>query len=611
MADWAHDWTDERIAELERKFEATYAQAAKEMREKLDTYLEGYGDRLDQWKADVASGAATQEQYDAWLKGQSMRREYLIDMTNALAEDAADTDQLAADYINDELPSVFTENANWTAFQIEKHYGTAHSFALYDRDTVRRIMGMTEHDQIMHEVIPVGPPNTPLQSLRVHPERVKDVKWNRQKFTASIVQSILQGESIPNTAKRLERVLSMDRGMATRAARTAMTSAENAGRVDSYRRAVDMGLQVEQRWMATLDLRTRQSHRELDKQHVPVGQYFVVPSNGHKLRFPADPAADGSETWNCFVGETLVTTDSPIEASYRHEYKGKLVTIDTASGIHFTCTPNHPILTTNGWVAAELLHDGDNLLITGRVNSHGTNGNPDVDHVFPSMKAIHESLGVSSAKRVCGVSVNFHGDVATSNVEVVAKKSLLRLCVNACRHEGIVKLFLKPSDALDLGKGTPVKGLRRVMIAASRFVSGLRVCASFLWGHGSHADVHGLRAAARRDSSVTEYAIDNLPAETMVRSELLRGLSRQVFVDKVIDVKVSSTRGTQVYNLQTGSGYYFANERDNGKFIIAKNCRCTLVAWFPDSVEDVDRWSRLPKGMTYDDWKKMKEADDG
>jgi hypothetical protein len=60
-----------------------------------------------------------------------------------------------------------------------------------------------------------------------------------------------------------------------------------------------MGLQVEQRWMATLDLRTRQSHRELDKQHVPVGQYFVVPSNGHKLRFPADPAADGSETWNC------------------------------------------------------------------------------------------------------------------------------------------------------------------------------------------------------------------------------------------------------------------------------------------------------------------------
>jgi hypothetical protein len=36
-----------------------------------------------------------------------------------------------------------------------------------------------------------------------------------------------------------------------------------------------------------------------------------------------------------------------------------------------------------------------------------------------------------------------------------------------------------------------------------------------------------------------------------------------------------------------------------------------LVAWFPDSVEDVDRWSRLPEGMTYDDWKKMKEADDG
>ena len=300
MADWAHEWTDERIAELERKFEATYAQAAKEMREKLDSYLEGYGDRNDQWKADVSDGKATQEQYVAWLKGQSMRREYLIDMTNALAEDAANTDQLAADYINDELPSVFTENANWTAYTIEKHYGTAHSFALYDRDTVRRIMGMDEDDQIMHEVV-LKDPKPPTQSLRVHPDRVKDVRWNRQKFTASIVQSILQGESVPNTAKRLERVLNMDKGMATRAARTAMTSAENAGRVDSYRRAVDMGLQVEQQWMATLDLRTRETHRLLDKQHVPVGGYFQPKGYGpkYRIRFPADPAALGEMTWCC------------------------------------------------------------------------------------------------------------------------------------------------------------------------------------------------------------------------------------------------------------------------------------------------------------------------
>jgi hypothetical protein len=94
----------------------------------------------------------------------------------------------------------------------------------------------------------------------------------------------------------------------------------------------------------------------------------------------------------------------------------------------------------------------------------------------------------------------------------------------------------------------------------------------------------------------------------MVRSELLSRLSSQVFVDKIINVEVSSTRGTQVYNLQTDSGYYFANEQNNGKFIIAKNCRCTLIAWFPEDGEESmdDRWSDLPAGMTYEQWKASK-----
>lgn len=295
MADQAHEWTDEQIERLNRRLAREYSQAAMEMRTKLNSYLEDYEYANQSWKDAVRSGETTKEEYRKWLASQASKKRYVVDMTNRLADDALNVDQRAFEIINDTLPQIYSENANWAAYSIENGIGRdTGGFALYDQSTVRRLMLMDENDQVIHEVIPIGPPNTPLQSLRVNLDAAKDVRWNRQKFTSAITQSILQGESIPNTAKRLAGVLNMDKNMATRAARTAMTSAENAGRVDSYERAKRIGIDLEQEWMATLDERTRASHRLLDGEHVPVGQKF---SNG--LRFPADPSGDGGEIWNC------------------------------------------------------------------------------------------------------------------------------------------------------------------------------------------------------------------------------------------------------------------------------------------------------------------------
>lgn len=304
MPDIAHEWTDEEIRKLRRKFRRTYERAADEMRKKLDAYLEEFERSNGEWKKALDAGDVTVKQYNAWLKTQSMRKEYLVDMADSLAWDAAHTNRLVTDMINDELPRVYAENANYAAYGIESHYGKTHMFDLYDQDTVRRIMGMTDDDQIIHEVIPYGPvpPDKELlQSVRVRPDLVKHVAWNRQKFTSSIAQSILQGESIPNTAKRLNAVLNMDEAMAVRAARTAMTSAENAGRTDSYRRAKSLGIELEQEWLATTDERTRETHRLLDGQHVPVGKRFCPHGYGqeYSIRFPADPTARGDMIWNC------------------------------------------------------------------------------------------------------------------------------------------------------------------------------------------------------------------------------------------------------------------------------------------------------------------------
>lgn len=287
MADWAHDWTDDEIERLERRFRRQYNQAAREMRERLEDMMKTFDKKNSEWKDKVKSGEASKKDYEKWLQDQLTDQDFVRGMSSELAKQANQANQLAMQTINDAIPSVFTENANYAAFGIEQSIGkNTHSFDLYDQDTVRRLIAEQP------ELLP------PLQKPKM--DNGRDLRWNRQKFASAITQSILQGESIPHAAERIGRVMRMNEAAAVRAARTAITGAENAGRVDSYKRAERIGIELEQEWMATFDNRTRMSHRELHGQHVPVGKYFIASrTTGNKLLYPGDPTADPSEVYGC------------------------------------------------------------------------------------------------------------------------------------------------------------------------------------------------------------------------------------------------------------------------------------------------------------------------
>ena len=113
-----------------------------------------------------------------------------------------------------------------------------------------------------------------------------------------MLQAILQGETIPAIASRIaNQVGESNRKAAIRNARTITTGVENRGRVDSYKRAQEMGIDLRQQWVATLDSRTRHEHRLLDGQTAKVGGYFEV--EGDKIRYPGDPEAPGYLVYNC------------------------------------------------------------------------------------------------------------------------------------------------------------------------------------------------------------------------------------------------------------------------------------------------------------------------
>lgn len=295
--DPAHEWTDERLTELERAMRDEYSQAAEEMRDRLDRALRAYSSEKAQRERDMDSTEEAMKAHREWLRMQAIQQTRMGSMVDQLADAAVNANARAMDMVRDAVPTIYSENANRAAFDVDRAVGYDTKFTLVDESTVRALIGSGVTDSPILREVRVPKVNRP-----------KDYQWNRQKFTSAVTQGILQGESVPDIVKRTRSIFGMNRAAAFRAARTATTSAECAGRVSSYRRAERLGIDLMQEWVATLDTRTRDSHRVLDGERVAVGEEF---SNG--LRFPGDPQGPGREVYNCRC--TLVAAVDGIDQS--------------------------------------------------------------------------------------------------------------------------------------------------------------------------------------------------------------------------------------------------------------------------------------------------------
>lgn len=598
--DPAHEATEKIIKRLEKRIQAEYEQAVAEVQAKLDDYLRRFEKKDELKRRAVEKGQITKEEYEKWRIGQIAVGKRWEKMKQELAEDYHRANEIAKQLVRDTAPEVFAENFNYGTYEVEVLSQIDTSFTLYNKKAIERILKDNP------ELLP--PPGKKVSELIA---AGLDIRWNKQLIQSIIMQAILQGESISEIARRLaEAVGDSNFKAAIRNARTGMTGAQNAARVEAYKRAQELGIDMQQEWVATLDMRTRHSHRMMDGERIEVGGMF---SNG--CRYPGDPDGPAGETFNCFVGDMGVATDSEIQRSYKHEYKGELVTIETAGGIKFTCTPNHPILTPRGWISANLFNEGDDICVTFIGDSHSSGRNPHINHGFTRFDTIHEFMNESGGKRTCALGVNFHGDIATSDVEIVTLKGLLRKDRNTGEFEHKNELGLKNTDKSRFGKSVFMQHLGSIFRTSFSHICSINKSLPFLRGCLRHTKVHRFGSVSGSNVCITKYTIDNLPATTMIRSKLLDGLSGKVFVDNVISVnKISGS--AHVYNLQTENGYYFVNSiipnsggTYNGNMgIIAKNCRCTLIGQLKGFEIDTRKYRTDPDfgGMSYEEWKKAK-----
>lgn len=287
--DEGHRLTDKELAELEQRIASEYRKAAKELQEKIDAYFESFKKRDEEQKklvGTVINGKEyTEQDYKQWRLAQIGRGKRFEALRDRIAERMTKANEVAAAYINDATPGIYSLNRNYAAYTIEEQVGANVGFDLWDEQTVKRLI--VEQPDLM----PYYPPERAVR-------RGIDLKWGKQQITAQVTSGILQGESIKHLADRLQKnIPNMNRDSAIRAARTAVTGAQNAGRQDSYDAAVKMGIKLKKEWLATLDGRTRHNHAAADGQQVDEDKPFIV--GGEKLMFPGDPVGSGWNIYNC------------------------------------------------------------------------------------------------------------------------------------------------------------------------------------------------------------------------------------------------------------------------------------------------------------------------
>lgn len=306
--DVAHKETDKILEDIEKRLRKEYRQATKEVEQKLDNYFAAFRRKDEKKRALLDAGEITQKEYNDWRYGQMCVGKRWEDMRDKLAADLSKTDVIARNIADGYMPEVYAVNHNFATYQIETGARLDTSYTLYDAQSVERLV--RDNPDVLPQI------GRTTQEL-IDKGILK--KWNMKNIQSTAIQGILQGESITKLAKRMAAdVGAMNYKDCVRHARTMTTATQNAGRVDGFKRANDMGIDVEQEWVAVLDGRTRHEHRALDGQRRKVGEPFEV--EGEKIMYPADPAAPYYLTMNCRC--TLIGQIKGFErdtTAYRHD----------------------------------------------------------------------------------------------------------------------------------------------------------------------------------------------------------------------------------------------------------------------------------------------------
>ena len=309
MQDYGTRQTDLAVKRAEWRLSRVYHQAARDIEDKLKTWEKGHAAREAQYRQQVKDGKITQADFDAWMRGQVFQEKQWLARRDEIDAILLNADKVAAKIVNEGKLGVFASNANYIGYDLEHSAGINTGFTLYDGPTVARLV--KSDPQI-------------LPKAREGVKKDKAYTYYNKLMNSAITQGIIQGETIPQIAKRIAQTTGeRSYTSAVRNARTAYTGAQNAGRMEGLHQAQALGIKVQKKWMATLDNRTRDAHADLDGQVRDVDEPF--DSELGPIDYPGDPNADPGNGYNCRCTLVYVYPEYPSEMQRRDNETGEIV----------------------------------------------------------------------------------------------------------------------------------------------------------------------------------------------------------------------------------------------------------------------------------------------
>lgn len=355
---------------------------------------------------------------------------------------------------------------------------------------------------------------------------------------------------------------------------------------------------------------TAEDARVCDKCLYMAGRWFEA-KNAYEIAASIHPG--------CLLPENQVLPLG-LEAMTRAWYDGIVYEIKTREGHSFTVTPNHPILTPYGFIAASQLCEGDDVISCLNTERMVGLTDPNNNNVPTPIKEIWDSLSISleeTRRSVPVTPIDFHGDAGCFNgdVDVIYTKSLLLSEYNPFFSEhmrqrelirmGMGEQFFTGNRPLlsffdsrmspfsgDMGSSTSriTFGLGHArktefvgLAPIARFNAGMnQLNSDFLTGdfkgfgdsqfglsvlvHGDHFR-YGNKSLKGRDTTTLALCEKPSISYTELAAQFIRRFSSLVTAEKIISIRNYLFSG-HVYDLQSSQSLYICNN------IIVKNCRC-------------------------------------
>ena len=281
MSDPGQRIADASFDEIKTRLTRIYEAASRDIIDRLDKHQRRLIVEDAKKRRLLKAGRLSEDAYQTWLEHQVYRGKNWEMQVKDLTDTLLDVNRQALRVIEGKRLEVFEENLNYQAYRFEGDFRGGVSFTLYDHAAVTRL-------------IREQPALLPVKDL----DRRKDAAWQRKIISSEVARGILAGSDIPTISRNMAEKLGRDNDASmTRWARTAMTGAQNAGRIERMHEAQDMGIRVMKVWIAVLDSRTRDAHAELDGVTIPVDMKFH--NSAGYINYPGDPMASAENTWDC------------------------------------------------------------------------------------------------------------------------------------------------------------------------------------------------------------------------------------------------------------------------------------------------------------------------